>query len=172
MAKKLHTLQDLLVHQLKDIYYAEKQLQRALGKMAKSATDETLREAFEKHRDETATHVERLEEAFGELGLTPRAVKCPAMDGLLKEANELLTETEGEPAVMDAALIASAQRVEHYEIAAYGCIRTYATQLGLTRIADLADETIAEEGQADKTLTQIAESAVNAAAIGDSEATV
>jgi ferritin-like metal-binding protein YciE len=170
--KKLHSLHDLLVHQLKDIYYAEKQIQRALGKLAKSATDESLQAAFENHREETAEHIVRLEEAFGELGIAARGVRCPAIDGLIKEANELLTETQGEPEVMDAAMIASAQRVEHYEIAAYGCIRAFANQLGYKRIVKLADATISEEGNADALLTKIAEGAVNAAAVSQEEAVV
>ncbi len=163
-SSKLHSLRDLLIHQMKDIYYAEKQVYKALGKLAKTATNENLRTAFVNHREETATHITRLEQAFSAMGIPAKAVKCPAIEGLITEANELVEES-AEPGVMDAALIASAQRVEHYEIAAYGCIRSFAEKLGLSKVVKLAQQTIQEEGAADQLLTQIAESAVNAAAV-------
>ncbi len=167
---KLHTLQDLLLHQMRDVYYAEKQIYKALPKLARAATNAELHDAFEEHRQQTATHITRLESAFKSMGAAAKAVRCPAIEGLISEANELLDMT-AEPGVMDAALIASAQRVEHYEIAAYGCIRSFADQLGLRKVADLVQQTIEEEGSTDKILTQLAESAVNPSAVEPGVAT-
>lgn len=164
MKSKINSLHDLLVHQLRDIYYAEKQVYRSLAKLARNATNEQLRNALENHRQETAEHITRLEEAFSHLGLPAKAAKCPAIDGLLEEAADLV-EDSGEPGVMDAGLIASAQRVEHYEIVAYGCIRSFAEHLGYSKVAKLAGKTIAEEGRADKLLSKIAEDIVNPAAM-------
>jgi ferritin-like metal-binding protein YciE len=161
---KLHGLKDLLVHQLRDIYYAEKKILKGLAKLEKAASSEELRRAFADHRAQSEQHVARLEEAFGELDLPARGARCPAIDGLLEEAQEFLGH-DSDPAALDAALIACAQRVEHYEIAAYGCIRSFARVLGMKRIAALADKTIHEEGEADKLLTQLAEAHVNDAAL-------
>jgi ferritin-like metal-binding protein YciE len=157
---KMKTLEDLFHHELKDLYSAEKQLLKALPKMAKAATNEDLREAFESHLEETEEQVNRLEKIFEELGLSTRGAKCPGMEGLIEEGKEIMAE-DVEPEVLDAALICSAQRVEHYEIAAYGCARTFAQQLGHSKIADLLQQTLDEEGAADEKLTQIAESRVN-----------
>lgn len=148
-------LHSLLVEQLRDILWAEKNLVKALPKMAKAATDPKLQKAFTAHLKETEGHVERLKKVFGHLDLTPRAKKCEAMDGLLKEANELKDDFEGSEAA-DAALIAAAQKVEHYEIASYGTMRAFAKRLGYTEVVDLLTATLDEEGAADKKLTEIA----------------
>ena len=157
---KLESLQDLLVHELKDLYSAENQLVKALPKMAKGAESEDLKAAFEEHLEVTKTQVERLETIFEELGVSPKGKKCKAMEGLIEEGAELLSE-DGEPSVKDAALIAAAQKVEHYEIAGYGCARTYAQLLGMDKAAELLQETLDEEGETDKKLTELAESVVN-----------
>jgi ferritin-like metal-binding protein YciE len=157
------TMQDLYVHELKDIYHAEKQLLQALPKMAKHTTHNELRQAFEQHHKVTEEQVRRLETIFDDLGQKPAGRKCKGMEGIIEEGEDLLKE-DTEPDVRDAALIASAQRVEHYEIATYGTLRTYASQLGFDNHADLLQRTLDEEGQTDKLLTQIAESRVNRAA--------
>ncbi len=161
---KIETLHDLFVHELRDIYYAEKQLVKALPKMEKMATNAKLKKAIGDHHKETIGHVDRLEQIFQLVEVAARGIKCEAMDGLLAEANETLAEIE-DTDVRDAAIIASAQRVEHYEIAAYGTARAFARRLGLNDAADLLTATIDEEGAADKALTKIAESSVNSAAI-------
>jgi ferritin-like metal-binding protein YciE len=154
------------VEELKDLYSAETQLLKALPKMAKAASSPELRTAFEDHLDETRDQVERLETIFKKLGISPKGKKCKAMEGLIEEGSELMAE-QAAPAVMDAALIAAAQRVEHYEMAGYGCVRTWCLVLGHSDAAKLLQETLAEERDADKKLTEIAESlnleAVNAA---------
>lgn len=157
---KVKTFEDLFHHELKDLYSAEKQMLRSLPKMAKSATSEELRQAFEDHLQETEEQVRRLEQVFEELGLPTRVPKCKAMEGLVEEAKEIMEEVT-EPDVLDAALIAAAQRAEHYEIAGYGCARTFAQQLGHNNIADILQTTLDEEGNADKRLTDLAESRVN-----------
>jgi len=157
---KLKTLEDLFHHELKDLYSAEKQLTKALPKMAKAATNDDLRTAFEDHLQETETHLERLERICSDLGIPTRGAKCPAMEGLIEEGKEIL-DADCEPEVLDAALICAAQRVEHYEIAGYGCARTFAQQLGHEQIAATLQNTLDEEGNADKRLTDIAESRVN-----------
>ncbi len=163
----LDSLQDLFLEELKDVYHAEKQLVAALPKMAKAATSPQLEEAFTSHLAETKGHVDRLERIFKELGVPARGKRCKGMEGLIEEGKEVLEE-EGEPAVIDAALIAAAQRVEHYEIAAYGCLRTYAQLLGQQNALRLLSETLNEEEAADEKLTAIGESQVNAdaAAVG------
>src|SRR6185436_13913857 len=128
MTMKLDSLEDLFVHEIKDLLSAEKQLVKALPKMAKGASSEALKAGFEEHLEQTKCHVERLEQIFGLLDKAPRAEHCKAMEGLIEEGSDLLEE-EGEPSVKDAALIGAAQRVEHYEIAAYGTIRTLAELL-------------------------------------------
>lgn len=160
----LNSMQELLISELKDLYSAEKQLVQALPKLAKNATSETLKQAFTDHLEETRTHVQRLEQACDELGAKPTGKKCKGMEGLVDEGQEVIDE-DAEDAVRDAALIAAAQRVEHYEMAAYGCAITYAEELGLTSVAKLLKQTIAEEEAADKKLTEIAESEVNEAAL-------
>jgi ferritin-like metal-binding protein YciE len=159
----LDSLQSLFLEELKDIYHAEKQLVRALPRLAKAATAPELQEAITSHLEETEGHVERIEQIFKELGQAARGKRCKGMEGLLEEGKEIMEE-EGEPAVIDAALIAGAQRVEHYEIAAYGCLRTYAELLGMDKAAKLLSETLAEEEAADKKLNSIAEGKVNAEA--------
>lgn len=158
---KMKTFEDLFHHELKDIYSAEKQLLKALPKMAKAASNDELKQAFEDHLQETEGQVERLEKIFTQLGLpTARVQKCKAMEGLVEEGKDILEE-DMEPELLDAALICAAQRVEHYEIAAYGCARTFAQRLGHQDIADLLQTTLDEEGATDKRLTEIAESIVN-----------
>jgi len=157
---KLASLDDLLVSELKDLYSAENQLLKALPKMAKAASNAELKAAFTEHLEVTRNQVERLNQVFEELGASPRGKKCKAMEGLIEEGKELMGE-DAEPSVMDAALIAAAQRVEHYEIAGYGCVRTFAQHLGLDRVAKLLEETLDEEKEADQTLTDLAESVIN-----------
>jgi len=160
---KLDTLRDLLVAELKDIYSAENQILKALPKMAGAATSTQLKTAFETHLKETEGQVKRLEQVFEKLGRSPSGKTCKAMQGLVEEGNELLKE-DADPEVLDAALIAAAQKVEHYEIASYGTVRTYAAQLGDADICALLQQTLDEEGATDKKLTQLAEGCVNLAA--------
>jgi ferritin-like metal-binding protein YciE len=158
---KTKGFQDLFEIELKDLYSAEKQLIKALPKMAKAATNEDLKEAFQSHLEETEVQVDRLEKIFKQLDISfARIEKCKAMEGLVEEGKKMMEEGL-EPQVLDAGLICAAQRVEHYEIAGYGCARTFAQQLGHTDIAELLQETLDEEGNADKKLTEIAESVVN-----------
>jgi ferritin-like metal-binding protein YciE len=157
-------VQDLLLDELRDIYDAEKQLVRALPKMAKAASSEQLRVAFEKHLEETKNQVERLEQVFDKLDTRARGKRCEAMRGLVEEASELMEEIKI-PQVLDAALIAGAQKVEHYEIAAYGSVRALAEACGHQEVARLLDETLDEEKEADQKLNQIALSEVNQAAL-------
>jgi len=152
---RLQTLNDLFVDQLQDLYSAERQLVEALPKMASAASHDELREAFEQHLNETQDHVNRLSEIFGGLGVAPSGVQCEAMEGLIREG-ERVVSAEGDPTVRDAALIAAAQRVEHYEIAGYGTARTLADELDLDDAQDLLDQTLDEESNADKLLTKIA----------------
>jgi len=152
---------DLFELELKDLYSAEKQLTKALPKMAKASTNAELRQAFESHLEETEGHIKRLEQIFNQLDISySRVEKCKAMEGLIEEGKEIMEE-DLEPQVLDAALICAAQKVEHYEMAGYGCARTFAQQLGHEEIADVLQETLDEEGNADKKLTEIAESVVN-----------
>jgi ferritin-like metal-binding protein YciE len=159
----LDSLQSLFLEELKDIYHAEKQLVQALPRLAKSVSSPELKEAITSHLEETKGHVERIEQIFQDLGHAARGKRCKGMEGLLEEGKEIMEE-EGEDAVIDAALIAGAQRVEHYEIAAYGCLRTYAQLLGYDNAARLLSETLSEEEAADEKLNAIAESKVNAQA--------
>ncbi len=156
----LDSLHDLFVDELKDLYNAENQLLKALPKMAKKATAPELKAAFTDHLEVTRGQIERLDRVFGEIGETPKGKKCKAMEGLVAEAAEVIAEA-GDPAVLDAALIACAQRVEHYEMAGYGCLRTFATLLGFDEAAKLLQQTLAEEGEADKALTRLAETVIN-----------
>jgi len=163
---KLSNLHDLLIDQLRDIYFAEKQLVRALPKMAKASSSRDLRGAFESHLGETREHVARLEKAFQHLETPAKPKRCPAILGILEEG-EGFAGPEGkqhDPAVRDAGLIASGQRAEHYEICAYGCARAYADQLGYTEVVGLLTRTIEEEGKANKALTGLAEGGINQAA--------
>ncbi|HVK11161.1 MAG TPA: ferritin-like domain-containing protein [Gemmataceae bacterium] len=156
----LESLHDLYVEELRDLYNAENQLLKALPRMAKAASHEDLRAAFTEHLEVTRGQVERLDRIFKELGEKPTGKKCKAMEGLIAEGKEILEE-DAEPAVLDAALIAAAQKVEHYEMAGYGCVRTFARRLGYDRAAGLLQETLDEEGEADKTLTELAETIIN-----------
>ncbi len=165
----LDTLDLLLIEQLQDIHYAEKHLVKALPKMAKAAHDPELQAAFTHHTVETEEHVSRLEEVFVALGVAPKAKKCPAIDGLIQEAAEMMEE-KGAPAVLDAGLIASAQRVEHYEMAAYGNVKTFAQILGHEEVASLLDITLQQEHVANKTLGRISiETVIPAALAGEVE---
>jgi ferritin-like metal-binding protein YciE len=153
---KLKNLEELYVDQLKDLYSAEKQLIQALPKMAKAANTPELQQGFETHLEETRNHLERLENIFSRLGSSPGRKKCKGMEGLLEEGKEAI-DLDGDSDVRDAALIAAAQRVEHYEIAGYGTVRTYAQQLGFKQDSDLLQSTLDEEGATDKKLTALAE---------------
>lgn len=157
---KLESLEKLLLAELSDLVDAEEQLTKALPKMAKGATTPELRQAFEDHLAQTETHAERLTEISKLLRKRIPAKTCVAMKGLIKEGGEIL-KAEGDESVKDAALIGAAQRVEHYEIAAYGCARTFAEMLGLDDVAELLQVTLNEEAATDKKLTKIAKSAVN-----------
>ena len=165
---KLENLQDLLVAELKDLYSAENQLVKALPKMAKAATNRKLRDGFLEHLEQTKGHAERLEKICAQLEVTPRGKKCAAMEGLIEEGSELMKE-DAVPAVLDAGLIAAAQKVEHYEIASYGTARTFAKLLGLDDIAKLLQRTLDEEGATDKKLTKLAESEIDLEAMAGAE---
>ena len=156
----LDHLEDLLVEQLRDLYDAEDKLIAALPKMAASATSSELKNAFQQHLNETRNQKTRLEKAFRALGHEPESETCEAMQGLIAEGEEVMNAS-GDPLVKDAALIAAAQRVEHYEIAGYGCARTFARQLGRQDVAELLQQTLEEEAAADEKLTRIAETLVN-----------
>ena len=158
--KDIKTMNDLFVHQLQDIYYAEKQLVKALPKMADKATDKQLKQGFMMHLDETRTHVQRLEQVFQIHGAEMKAVNCPAIDGIIKEADEVAAEVE-DKSVLDAALINAAQAAEHYEITRYGSLVAWAKQLGRNDCASLLQKTLDEEKATDKKLTSLAESRIN-----------
>jgi ferritin-like metal-binding protein YciE len=162
------TLEDLLIETLRDTYNAEKQLVKALPRMAKAANSEELRAAFEEHLEVTKEQVTRLEQVFKELGVPVRGKHCVAMEGLIEEGKELMEE-DHEPEVMDAGLIASAQKVEHYEIAAYGTVRTWAEMLGHSRAANLLQQSLEEESETDEKLSQLAMTTVNVEAQEGSE---
>jgi ferritin-like metal-binding protein YciE len=153
-------LEELFLETLKDIYFAEKQILRALPKMAREAVSPDLKKAFETHRQETEGHVERLQQVFDQLDKPARGKTCEAIMGIIEEAKEIMEEFEGAEA-LDAGLAASAQAVEHYEIARYGTLKTWAMQLGHRDAANLLDQTLQEEIKADKLLTQIATAQVN-----------
>jgi ferritin-like metal-binding protein YciE len=154
------TLQDLFHDTLKDIYFAEKKILSALPKMAQAAQSDELRAAFEHHEAETQVHVSRLEQVFEQIDQAPHGKTCDAILGIVAEAQEVMKEYKGKPA-LDAGLLAAAQAVEHYEIARYGTLKTWASELGLNDAVALLEATLAEEKKADQTLTQIAEGAVN-----------
>src|ERR1700686_413545 len=158
-------LKELYIDELKDIYNAENQLVKALPKMAKAANSEELRTGFEEHLEQTRGHVQRLEQIFKELGEKPSGKKCKGMEGLVAEGQEMMSE-DFEDDVMDAALISAAQRVEHYEIAAYGTVRTYAELLGEDTAAQLLEQTLEEEKETDQKLTDMA-SEINVRAMGE-----
>lgn len=164
---KLHSLNDLYVEELRDLYSAEKQLLSAMPKMAEAVSSSTLREALEIHMEETQGHVDRLDQIFRGLNASPGGHKCEGIAGILSEARELL-DADADPDVLDAAIIAQAQRVEHYEIAGYGCARTYANLLKREGDVALLQETLDEEGQTDKKLTDLAERHINERALTES----
>jgi ferritin-like metal-binding protein YciE len=157
-------LEKLFVDELKDIYWAEKALVKAIPKMIKKSSSEELTDALENHLAETEEHVNRLEEVFKSINKKAEAKKCEAMAGLIKEAEEIMQETE-EGVVRDAGIISAAQKVEHYEIATYGTLRSLAATLGFDKAVSLLEETLDEEKGADEKLTEIAESSVNAEAL-------
>jgi ferritin-like metal-binding protein YciE len=160
---KIQSLQDLFVDELRDLYNAENQLVKALPKMAKSANATDLPDAIEEHLEQTKNHVERLEQIFEKLDVSPKGKKCLGMQGLIAEGKEVLNE-DMEENVLDAAVIAAAQRVEHYEMAGYGTARTFAKMLGQKEATQLLQETLNEESEANEKLTQLAESHINAEA--------
>jgi ferritin-like metal-binding protein YciE len=159
MAKQ-KDLNDLFLDTLKDIYYAEKQILKALPKMAKAAESDEVRQAFEQHRNETETQIERLEQVFEMLGKRAQGKTCEAIVGIIDEGKEIMDEYKGTSA-LDAGLVSSAQAVEHYEITRYGTLKTWAGQLGLNDAVPLLEQTLAEEKRTDELLTQIAEQSAN-----------
>ena len=164
MAAETNPLEELLVDELKDIYNAETQMVKALPKMTKAASSPELRRAFERHLEETRRQVERLEQIGGELDIKLTGKKCKGMEGLIEEGKELMAEDLDDNAI-DAGLIGAAQKIEHYEIAAYGTARTHASLLGYNKIARLLQQTLNEEGATDKKLTQLAENIINVEAV-------
>jgi len=157
---KLENLRDLFADHLRDLYSAESQLIKALPKMAKAATNPDLKAGFEEHLKQTEEHAKRLKKVCEQLNISPKGKKCAAMEGLIEEGKELLDE-DADDAVLDAGLIAAAQKVEHYEIAAYGTAKTWAGQIGLQDAVSLLEETLAEEKETDAKLTEIAQAMVN-----------
>ena len=165
---KLDTLQKLYTNELRDLYNAENQLLKALPKMAKAASSQELKDAFEKHLEQTKSHVERLEQVFEELNEKPKGKTCRAMKGLIEEGSEILEE-DGEESVLDAGIIVAAQKVEHYEIAGYGSVRTFAHLLGKDKSAELLQTTLDEESETNEILNKLAESVVNPEAVMETE---
>ena len=163
---KIKTLDQLLEHELEDLLSAEQQLVEALPKMAEAASSDSLKTAFKDHLKQTKTHVTRLEKAFKELGKEPKAVTCKGMQGLIKEGEDVIKNAASGD-VMDAGLIGAAQRVEHYEIAAYGTSRAFAQALGHAKLVDLLQTTLDEEGEANKHLTQLAEGRMSYAGVNE-----
>ena len=169
----LQSMEELFLNELKDVYNAEKQILKALPRLARAADAPALQQAFTKHLRQTEGHVQRLERVFKSLDQAARGKKCKGMEGLLEEGKEILEE-EGAPAVIDAALISAAQRVEHYEIAAYGCLRSYAQLLGYDEADRLLEQTLREEEETDQALSALGEGGINQAAMaagsaGDAE---
>lgn len=160
MPSEPKTLDDLFLDTLKDIYYAEKQILKALPKMAKAANAPELKQAFEAHREQTEGHVERLTEVFEAIGKAPRGKTCDAILGIIEEGKGIIEEFEGSPA-LDAGLVAAAQAVEHYEIARYGTLKAWAQQLGLKDAVKLLDQTLGEEEKTDQLLTKLGMTSVN-----------
>ena len=159
-SKDIKTFDDLFMHTLQDIYYAENQITQALPKMIEKATDPQLKQGFQSHLGETRNQIKRLDQVFQMLGKSPKGVNCPAIDGILKEADEIAGEVASKD-VLDAALIASAQAVEHYEMTRYGTLIAWAKQLGREDCAAVLKQTLSEEEATDKKLTSMAESKVN-----------
>jgi ferritin-like metal-binding protein YciE len=165
---KLDMLQKLYTNELRDLYNAENQLLKALPKMAKAASSQELKDAFEKHLEQTKSHVERLEQVFEELDEKPKGKTCRAMKGFIEEGSEILNE-DGEDSVVDAGIIVTAQKVEHYEIAGYGSVRTFAHLLGQNRAAELLQTTLDEEAETNELLNRLAESIINPQAVMETE---
>jgi ferritin-like metal-binding protein YciE len=161
----VHSLHDLFVEELRDLLSAEQQIIKALPKMAKAASSDELRNAFEEHLEQTQQHVERLEHVFEHLGLKAKAKKCVAVEGIIIEGKDLMNK-DLEPSIMDAGLIGGAQKVEHYEMAGYGTVRTWAQLMGYQEAADLLQQTLNEEKETDRKLTELAEHAINLEAVG------
>ena len=159
-SRDIKTMDDLFVHTLRDIYYAEKQITKALPDMIEKASDPQLKQGFQTHLRETENHVKRLEQVFELTGKKAQGVDCPAIDGIIKEANEVAGEVD-KKTVMDAALIAAAQAVEHYEMTRYGTLISWAKQLGRNDVVTLLNQTLDEERATDKKLTAMAESQIN-----------
>ena len=164
LTKPIKTLNDLFVHTLQDVYYAEQKITKALPKMIAKVTDPQLKQAFQTHLAETKNHVRRLEQVFEMHGEPVKAVTCPAIDGIVDEAEEIMSDAS-DPEVLDAAALASAQAVEHYEITRYGTLIAWARQLGRNDCAGVLQQTLQEEKEADLILTEIAESRVNRVAV-------
>jgi len=160
MPAKQKTLEDLFLTTLKDVYYAEKQILRALPKMAKATESDELRQAFEQHRTETDSQIQRLEQVFEQIGKRASGKTCEAIQGIIAEGQEIMEEY-AESDALDAGILASAQAIEHYEISRYGTLKSWAQQLGMTEAVTLIEETLAEEKKTDQLLTQIAESNAN-----------
>jgi ferritin-like metal-binding protein YciE len=160
LSKSIKTMDDLFVHTLQDIYYAEKQIVSSLPKMIQKTSDPQLKQAFQTHLTETEGQVRRLEEVFRMLGQTPKGSNCPALDGIIEEANDIIGDVD-DPEVCDAAILAAAQAVEHYEITRYGTLVAWAKQLGRNDIANLLHQTLQEEKATDEKLTKLAESNIN-----------
>jgi ferritin-like metal-binding protein YciE len=158
------TLNDLFYDALKDIYYAERKILKALPKMARAAESEAVRAAFKQHQQETETHVERLQQVFDIFGKRAVGKTCPAIDGIIEEGQEIMEEMKGTPA-LDAGLVASAQAVEHYEMARYGTLKSWAAALGLKDAVKLLDQTLQEEAATDEALSELAESDTNQRAL-------
>ncbi len=156
----LKSLDDLLIHEMQDIYHAEGQIVKALPRMIKAASHPELQAAFEEHLEQTEGQIERLDQAFKLLGMSAKGKKCEGMAGLIEEGKKLMEE-DAEPSVMDAALIAAAQKIEHYEIASYGCVCTYAEMLGYEQVHDLLGQNLEEEETTDEKLTVLAEAVIN-----------
>lgn len=156
----VRSMNDLFLHTLRDIYYAEKKIYKNLSKMARNASSPELKQAFQKHYEETDQQIDRLETIFEKIGVSPRALRCEAMDGILAEAKDLMDEADSQD-VCDAGMIASAQTVEHYEIARYGTLIAWADRLGNKEASDLLKETLEEEKKTDRLLTQLAEKEIN-----------
>ena len=165
---KLDTLQKLYTDELRDLYNAENQLLKALPKMAKAASSEELTDAFEKHLEQTKGHVKRLEQVFEELDEKPKGKTCRAMKGLIEEGSEILQQ-EGEESILDAGIIVAAQKVEHYEIASYGSVRTFAHLLGQNKAAELLQTTLDEESETNELLNRLATSTINPEALMETE---
>jgi ferritin-like metal-binding protein YciE len=168
MAKQLKSLDDLLVHELQDIYHAEGQITKALPKMIKAANHPELRAAFEEHLQQTEGQIERLDRVFELLGIPAKGKKCEGMAGIIAEGQKTLEENAS-PDVLDAALIAAAQKVEHYEIASYGCVATYAEMLGYDQVHELLGQNLDEEESTDERLSDLAESVINVEAANESD---